>query len=271
MSRRNWYLLTNSVVLGWIVVTLVAVTVHRFVPEPLWLMVHMPLLGAATAAILIWSQHFADTLTRRQAPAGRVGLGVRLALHTLGAAVVTAGMLGDSLVLVVVGASVVAAAVLGHAVVLVLQLRGALPARFAPLVRYYVAAALVFLGGIAVGVTMVVLDVQDTTDQLVTAHLILNVFGWIAVTAIGTLVLLWPTVLHARMRDASDAAARRALPLLVGGLVVAAAGPLLGVQLFVALGMAVWLVGAVFIGIEAVHQARAMPPLTFDGYSLAAA
>ena len=73
MSRRNWYLLTNAVVFAWIVMTFVAVTIHRFVNQPLWLMVHVPLLGAATAAILIWSQHFSDTLLRPPPPAGRVG------------------------------------------------------------------------------------------------------------------------------------------------------------------------------------------------------
>src|SRR5690606_8312110 len=161
VSRRNWYLLTNSVVLGWIVLTLVAVTIHRFVDRPLWLMVHVPLLGAVTAAIVVWSQHFADTLTRRQAPVGRTGLGIRLALQTVGALVVTAGMLLDVLPLVVAGAVTVALAIVVHATVLTVQLRRALPARFAPLVRYYVAAALVFLGGIALGVAMSLIGSSD--------------------------------------------------------------------------------------------------------------
>src|SRR5690606_28144454 len=173
VSRRNWYLLTNSVVLGWLVLTLVAVAVHRSVDRPLWLMVHVPLLGAVTAAILVWSQHFADTLTRRQAPIGRTGLGVRLALQTAGALTVTAGMLVDAMALVVAGASAIALAVLVHAVLLALQLRRALPARFAPLVRYYVAAALVFLGGIALGVAMWLLDSSEPTDRPVPAHILL--------------------------------------------------------------------------------------------------
>src|SRR5690606_8667850 len=123
VSRRNWYLLTNSVVLGWLVLTLVAVTVHGSADRPLWLMVHVPLLGAVTAAILVWSQHFADTLTRRQAPVGRAGLGIRRALQTASAFTVPAGMLVDATVLVVAGASASALAVLVHAVLLALQLR----------------------------------------------------------------------------------------------------------------------------------------------------
>lgn len=271
MSRRNWYLLTNAVVLTWIVLTVVAVTIHRFVSQPMWLMVHVPLLGAVTAAILIWSQHFSDTLLRREAPAGRAGLGIRLGLHTVGAGLVVAGVLAASVPLVIVGASVVAAAILVHAVVLFLQLRRALPSRFGPLVRYYVAAAVVFLGGIAIGATMSAAGDPDLTDRLVTAHLVLNAYGWIGLTALGTLVLLFPTVLHARMADTADAGARFALPVLIAGLVVAASGPLLDLRLLVTLGMAIWIVGAARIGIEGWRQARSMPPGTFAGWSLAAA
>ncbi|MGV9194452.1 multicopper oxidase domain-containing protein [Microbacterium sp. MC2] len=271
MSRRNWYLLTNSVILLWIVLTVVAVTIHRFVNQAMWLMVHVPLLGAATAAILIWSQHFADTLLRREAPAGRVGLGVRLGLHTVGAGVIVAGMMTDVLPLVVIGAVAVAGAIIGHAVILWLQLRHALPARFAPLVRYYVAAALVFLAGIAIGALMPVLGDPDTTDRLVVSHLVLNAYGWIGLTVMGTLVLLWPTILHAKMPASADAAARQALPILIAGLAVAAAGPLLDLQLLVTVGMAVWLVGALRLAVEGWREARAMPPGTFAGWSLAAA
>lgn len=271
MSRRNWYLLTNSVVLMWFVLTVVAVTIHRFVDQPLWLMVHVPLMGAATAAILIWSQHFADTLLRRAAPAGRAGLGVRLALHTLGAGTVVAGMLTASTPLVVAGAITVGVAIFAHGSILFLQLRKALPARFAPLVRYYIAASVVFLGGIALGATMQALRDPDATDRLVTAHIVLNAYGWIGLTVLGTLVLLWPTVLHARMPESADAAARRALPVLVVGLVVAATGPLVDARLLVTLGMLIWLGGAALVAVPAIVEARSMPPGTFAGWSLAAA
>lgn len=271
VSRRNWYLLTNAVVLLWIVLTIVAVTIHRFVDQPLWLMVHVPLLGAATAAILIWSQHFSDTLLRRPAPAGRVGLAVRLGLHTVGAGAVVAGMLTAKTPLVVAGAIVVGCAIVAHGSILFLQLRRALPARFAPLVRYYIAASAVFLGGIALGATMQALGDPDATDRLVTGHIVLNAYGWIALTVLGTLVLLWPTVLHARMPESADAAARRALPVVLVGLAVAATGPLIDARLLVTLGMVVWLCGAALIAIPAVTEARSMPPGTFAGWSLAAA
>ena len=271
MTRRDWYLLTNSVVLLWIALTLVAVGIHRFVDQPLWLMVHVPLLGAATAAILVWSQHFADTLLRRTAPGGRIGLGIRLGAHTVGAAGVVTGVLTNTASTVIAGAAVVAAAIAAHAILLGIQMRSALPARFGPLVRYYVAAAAVFLVGIAAGGILAAWPDSALSDRLVIAHLALNAYGWIGLTVIGTLVLLWPTVLHARMGETADAAGRRALPLLLAGLAVAVVGPIAQLRPIVALGIAVWLAGALLVGREGWRQARTMPPRTFASLSLAAA
>lgn len=271
MSRRDWYLLTNAVVLGWFVLTLVAVTIHRFVDQPLWLMVHVPLLGAASAAILIWSQHFSDTLTRRAAPGGRGGLGARLALHSVGAGLIIAGMLTATTPLVIAGAAFVGVAIIAHVVLLTVQLRKALPARFSLLVRYYIAAGIIFVGGITIGAIMNGAGDPDLADRLVVSHLVANAYGWIGLTAIGTLILLWPTVLHARMTPEADAAARRALPVLTLGLVIAGIGPLVGQRLLVALGMLVWIVGAALPLRHGWRSARSMPPGTFSGYSLAAA
>lgn len=268
MSRRNWYLLTNSAVLLWIVLTLVVVIIHRFIPQPLWTMLHVPLLGAATAAILIWSQHFADTLLRRDAPVGRAGLATRLILHTLGTATVVTGMMSANSLLVVVGAIVVGVAIITHAVILFVQLRVALPSRFGPLVRFYISASLVFLLGIALGAIMQAFGDPTLTDRLVIAHLLLNAYGWIGLTALGTLVLLWPTVLHARMSPTADATAKRALWILTAGIVVAAAGAVVDLRLFVPLGVVIWLVGIAMMAREGWRAARSMPPGTFAGWSL---
>ena len=271
VSRRNWYLLTNSLVLLWIALAIVATIIHRFVEQPLWLMVHVPLLGAATAAILIWSQHFADTLLRRRGPSGRLGLGVRLALHTVGAGLVIAGMLGAGLLLTLAGALLVGCAIVLHAVILMLQIRGALPTRFAPMVWFAVAASIVFLAGIAAGIAMVLAVDPALLERLAMSHLVLGVFGWIGLTALGVLSLLWPTVLRTQLGEGAGASVRFALPVLLAGLVIAAAGPLLGIPAVLALGVLVWLVGAGRLAVEGWREARAAPPQTFAAWSLAAA
>src|SRR5664279_1398279 len=128
----------NSLIGFWLLASAVVVVIHRFVPLGGWLMLHLLLLGAVSTTILVWSQHFADTLLRRTAWGGRCFHAVRLVTHTVGAAVVVAGMVADVWLLVLVGGILVGVNALVHAASLIIQGRGGLPARFAPLVRYYV-------------------------------------------------------------------------------------------------------------------------------------
>src|SRR5690625_7527079 len=90
MKRSAWHIRANAVVGFWLVAAAVIAVIHRFVPEDMWLMIHLVLLGAVSTAILIWSQHFAQTLLRSPNLAGRRGEGIRRALHTIGALFVVA-------------------------------------------------------------------------------------------------------------------------------------------------------------------------------------
>ncbi|HEY9523655.1 MAG TPA: nitrite reductase, partial [Thermopolyspora sp.] len=96
MSRRLWYVLLNGLVGAWLLAAgLIAVAPGVLRAGP-WLVVHLLLLGAVSTAIFIWSQHFADTLLRRRAVGGRVGLGVRILTHTAGSLAVVAGIVAGS-------------------------------------------------------------------------------------------------------------------------------------------------------------------------------
>src|SRR5690606_27850666 len=122
---------------------------------------------------------------------------------------------------ILAGGITVAAVALTHAVSLTTQLRGALPARFSPLVRYYVAASLALIAGIGLGIIMARADLPaDLVDHLYPAHVTLNLLGWVGLTVVGTVILLWPTVLHARVTDNVGRTANRALWLLVAGVAV---------------------------------------------------
>ena len=93
MSRASWHLRANALVGGWLVAAALLALGHRAVPAAPSLLVHLLLLGAVSTAILVRSQHFADTLLRRPARGGRTGLTARLAAHTVGALAV-AGSVG---------------------------------------------------------------------------------------------------------------------------------------------------------------------------------
>lgn len=270
MQRRNWYLLVNSLVGLWLVAAAVGVGVHRFVPHQVWLMVHLALLGAVSTAIYIWSQHFADTLLRRPGAGGRVSLGLRLVTHTVGAVLVVIGMLNAQWLLVLTGGMLVGAAALTHALLLWQQLRGALPARFKPLVRYYVVAALMLMGGVTFGILLAGSTSEAEHSRLLVGHVAFNFLGWIGLTVTGTAILLWPTILHARIKDGVDTGIRRALPLLTGGILIVVLAAAVDAPLLVSVGLAVWLVGIAFPLYHGVQQAREMPPGTFAGWSVGA-
>lgn len=270
MNRAAWHLRANLVVLAWLAMAAIATVVHREIAGSGWLMVHLLLLGGASTAILIWSQHFADTLLRH--PASRRALLARLALHNAGAVAVVVGVQVVNTPLVVVGGAAVAGAA-AHQVVGIARQRGrALPARFAHLVRYYLAAAVFLVPGVGCGVAMARFPVgPEQHARLSVAHTALTLFGWIGLTVAGTLVVLWPTVLHARIHPAAESAARRALPVLVGGVVVLTAGPASGSRLLVAGGAAVVVAGIAMLGRFVIAQARSSTPRTFAAWSVAAA
>ncbi|MBX3104427.1 MAG: multicopper oxidase domain-containing protein [Cryobacterium sp.] len=269
MNRRGWYLIMNSLVALWLVATAVAVVAHRFLPNGSWLMVHLLLLGAVSTAILIWSQHFADTILRRPAPGGRFFHGVRLFTHTLGAAIVVAGMITNVWPLVLAGAIVVAIVALAHIAVLVLQSRGSLPARFRPLARYYVIAPLALAVGVGLGVFMArASTTQALHDQLYPAHVAFNLLGWVGLTVVGTLVILWPTVLHIKVSERVDDVGRWALWLCVAGLVVVGVGSAVSLRMLFSAGVVVYLAGAILIAIEGARLAKGSRQWTFASWSL---
>lgn len=272
MTRRAWYTIMNSLIGLWLVAAAVVVVIHRFVPAGGWLMLHLLLLGAVSTAILVWSQHFADTLLRRTARGGRAFHGARLLAHTVGAGFVVAGMVSGIWPLVLTGGTLVAANGLVHAASLVVQGRGGLPARFAPLVRYYVLACIALAVGVTLGVILARAALPaELHDRFVVAHLGANLLGWVGLTVIGTVILLWPTVLHTRVTEATDAAAKRALPLLVVGVLLFIAGSLAGLTLVVGFGLVAYLVGFGLVVAEGIRHGRTAPPTTYAGWSIAAA
>lgn len=270
MRRADRHVRANLLVLAWLAAAAVVAALHRFVPASGWLMVHLLLLGGVSTAILLWSQHFADTLIRRPAPPRALTL--RLAVHTAGALLVVGGVTVPATPLVVAGGAAVAGAALWQAIGIVRQRRGALPARFAHLARAYVVAALLLVPGVACGVVMARLEPgpQEYARWYV-AHVALTLLGWVAVTVAGTLAVLWPTVLRTRIDAAAERDARRSLWPLAAGPVLVAAAAAADVRWLVAVGAAVALVGTALVARVLVAQARAAAPRTFGAWSLAAA
>ncbi|MFC7495675.1 MULTISPECIES: multicopper oxidase domain-containing protein [unclassified Nocardioides] len=239
---------------------------HPWIPEPRWLILHLLLLGAVTHSIVVWSQHFADTLLHAPSTQ-RPRL---LALLNLGALAVMVGTQTARWPVTLVGACAVTGAVVWHAARLGGQLRRALPARFAGVVRFYVAAAALLPVGAALGVLLARGPAEPWHSRVLLAHVAVNLLGWVGLTVAGTVVTLWPTMLRTRLGAGSDAALQRALPVLLAGVVVTVVACLLGRWPLAAAGIATYVVGAVLIGIPMVEAARRKPPAGHPTWSVAA-
>lgn len=269
-GRAGWHRRASALPLAYLAGLVVLALAHPFLPSWRWLAVHLLLLGAVTNAIVVWSAHFTSAVLRVPAPRTRRREAARLATLNAGVVVVLTGGGAGLPWLGVGGAALVFGAVTAHLGWLAARLRAALPARFGVTVGYYLAAAAALLSGIPVGAWMLVSH-GAARDRLLLFHAHVNLLGWVALTVLGTVLTLWPTVLRTRMVDGAVRAARLALPVAVTGLVLLGTG-LLGWWPPVFLpGLLLVAAAVVIVAGPAVRTARTRPPSSFAAWSIAAA
>lgn len=267
-DRARWHRRVGVIPLGYLAAIVLVGFVHPFLPQWRFLLIHLLLLGAATNAILVWSSHFTVAVLRSPAPASRRPEAIRLGILNTGVVgVLVAGTTGASW-LAVPASALVFAAVAAHLTALAVRLRRSLPAPYAVTVHYYLAAAVALLVGVPAGGAMMVID---HTAGLRLFHAHVNILGWISLTVLGTVLTLWPTVLRTRMATGAVRAARTALPLAVGGLVLLGAGLLAWWPVLGTAGLVLFAAAVATIAVPAVAAARRRPPSSFAAWSIAAA
>lgn len=258
-TRASLYGRANALVLAWfLLAALTALGGQRIQASP-WLMVHLLLLGGVSTAILLWSQHFADTLLRRPSPGGRRWLWGRLLGWSCGAALVVAGVTGEFAALTILGGLALVAVAVTHLTLLIRQARGhsALANRYAHLVRYYLVATTLLPAGITFGVLLARLDVSPGAQgRLYLAHVLTMLLGWVGMTVAGTIVLLWPTVLHTKLSDADDRAGRQALWTMGCGIAAALGGTAAGLRWLVGVGAVIVAAGILLLLVHAWAQGK---------------
>jgi nitrite reductase (NO-forming) len=270
--RKSFSPLRDLPAVLWLMAVVLVAVVHRDVTAPRWLLFHLLLLGAVTHSILVWSQHFADALLHNAPTAASYRTrSVRLLLCNVGAVLVVTGVLADHWRLAAAGGSAVALAVGWHSASLFAQLRRALGSRFACTVRYYVASAALLPLGVLFGVLMVRGLPEEWHERVLVAHVAVNVLGWMGITVLGTLVTLWPTMLRTRIADGAEQTARRALPVLLVGILVVVTGCLVGLRPVTGVGFLVYAGAVALLAGPFVSIARTKPPMHFPTWSVAAA
>jgi nitrite reductase (NO-forming) len=259
-------------VAAWLTTALAIALFSRSAADSRWLMVHVLLLGAVTNAIFVWSSHFADALLRRRATTGsrRWQAGRMVALN-LGVIMVIAGMVRAAWLLSLLGSVIVGTAAASHGITIALQARTALPSRFGATVRYYIYASLALPIGAGLGATLAKGTDEQWHARLLVAHISVNLLGWVGLTVMGTLVTLWPTMLRTRIAEGAERVARQALPILVGSLLVAVIGALLGFQMLAAVGTAGYLGGVLWAVRPMAQVAREKTPSAYATWSVMAA
>ena len=226
--RRTTQIKRNAVVVAWIFTALVLLAGKYAQLWPnldAWAPLHAALLGALGSAITIWSAHFADTLLHRPAWGGALMLNGRLGLHSVGAALVITGVCINSQIVIGVGASCVAVSATLGVVAMVVQKRRAVAARMAALVDYYICSLSYLMVGALAGWSIKYFDFKGQaawSNRMYLAHVPIMVLGVLGITVLGTLVVLWPTMLRTKMEPAAPRQAQRALPGLALAVVVIA-------------------------------------------------
>lgn len=269
ISRASWHRRVGAVVIFWLLAAVVVSIFHRNLPSSQWLLVHLLLLGAATNAILIWSDHFATSLLRL--PDTKVAVRVaRLIMLNLGVILVILGVLGQLPLAIVVGAVLLVSSIGWHVVSMLLRMRGALASRFFVSVYYYATAGILFVGVVLLGILLAQGHTSIAHAQVILAHAVGALLGWIGLTILGTIITFWPTILRTKIDDQAQRAGSRALPLLAIGSVVAAGGFLLGFQLLVSVGLLMYLGGIVVLAGPFARAMKTRPPVEFAGMSVLA-
>lgn len=230
-ARGRWHTLAAAAVIWWMLVGVGVAVAHRFGASVAWWdVVHTFTVGAVTTAVIVYSTHFVEALTRTGAGrstfvAIRVGI-IQVALIAL--LVDRAGY--DWGVLSDVAAGAVIAVLLWHIAVIVRRLRGSLAGRFAVTVPFYVAAAAFLILAILLA-ALAGNGVGDYSD-LIGAHSRATVWGFSWLTVLGTVVTLLPTLSSTPISEVARRRCTRALSVHCAGLTAAV--------LLQALGLTEW-------------------------------
>lgn len=268
--RAGWLTRTGWAPLLWIAAAAVATMRGLLVHVDSWLPVHLALLGAVSNVILVWSAHFTNAVLRTRDD-GRTGQARRLAVFNMGAALVVAGAVYDAFPVLGTGAALVALAVLAHARWLLVSMRRSLPARFAPTVRFYVAAATMLVVGIGLGVALEAGAGGDAwAPRILVAHLTVNLIGWVSLTVIGTLVTLWPTMLRTPMGEGSETRTFAVLPSLLVAVTASALGVIVDSHVVAAVALVAFLLVLLEVAKPLASQARRKRPRDFATRSVLA-
>lgn len=216
-ARGRWHILTAALIAGWFLVGLgLLIASSLGAPVVWWDIIHPFTIGALTTAIIVFSTHFTEALTRTAGGDYR-GVGSRVALVQIGLILLLIDRAGyDWSPLADVASTLIIASLTWHLWFVVRRLRGSLSGSFAVTVPFYIAASVFMI----VSVVLVILSGNGVGEYslLIGAHSRGMVWGFAWLTVIGTVVTLLPTLSATAISPTARARCIRALIVHCAGL-----------------------------------------------------
>lgn len=192
-ARSRWHIVTAALIGAWVLIGIgINVAGHLGAPVVWWDLIHPLTIGALTTAIIVFSTHFTEALTRT-ANNGYRGVGARVALIQVGLILLIIDRAGYDWGLLADAASLLIIAALAWQLAFTYtRLRGSLSGSFAVTVPFYAAASIFMIAS----VVLVILSGNGVGNYsfLVAAHSRGMVWGFAWLTIVGTIVTLLPTL-----------------------------------------------------------------------------
>lgn len=221
-ARGRWHTLSAAIIGLWIFIGLGVLSAASLgAPVVWWDIIHPFTIGALTTAIIVFSTHFTEALTRTAGGDYR-GVGSRVGLVQLGLILLLIDRAGyDWGPLADAASALIIAALTWHLWFVARRLRGSLSGSFAVTVPFYIAAAVFMIAS----VVLVILSGNGVGEYslLVGAHSRGMIWGFAWLTVIGTVVTLLPTLSATAISPTARARCTRALIVHCVGLSLAMA------------------------------------------------
>lgn len=221
-ARGRWHTLSAAIIGLWIFTGLgLLIAASLGAPVVWWDIIHPFTIGALTTAIIVFSTHFTEALTRTAGGDYR-GVGSRVGLVQLGLILLLIDRAGYDWGPLADAASIlIIAALTWHLWFVALRLRGSLSGSFAVTVPFYIAAAVFMIAS----VVLVILSGNGVGEYslLVGAHSRGMIWGFAWLTVIGTVITLLPTLSATAISPTARARCTRALIVHCVGLSLAMA------------------------------------------------
>lgn len=270
MRANAWHRRAGRPVQIWLALIVVTGLFHWAIPDHRWLLIHLFTLGALTNSIQLWSQHFTENfLHTRLEDHTRVWQVRRIWILNAGIVLTLVGKLADVWQVTAAGATVVGGSLLFHACYLAWQFRtSSRGQRYRHIVIAYVLAACCLPVGAVFGAMMAAGVGSPLKDQLLLAHLVVNLLGFVGLTAMGSLMVIFPTIWRT---GAGKELIVEALALCTTGVVVASGAALFDAPKLAGMGLLLYAAGWALAAVSWVHSVRTVLQDPRDRISFSAA